>query len=316
MDGVVELRNLIKDPAIEVRLQRAPSYIQPFLNEPVGENILLVYKKLVTTNVTTNEISVQDCSADSELLGSPLAYPFSPGDYNDDTVTDGPRKQWQKDEENHGSLSVIKARKILSLCNLYAQYQKVPVWVVCDGSDPRQTILLSSFHDRKSGWVTRNMVRLLGHWSYKQAEEYAVKAREEHLSITKISGCEVRTLISHVYDICQASYTRCNVSVRLSWSSPFLNAPPPVSADAVLEMLIVVEQPSSAAYKLWRQLKLLHQLVALLAVSRGVTGCVELPRLGCDDGNSTRTETTDVMNLFHETGYFAVKCQGTTRSAE
>jgi hypothetical protein len=42
-----------------------------------------------------------------------LAYPFSPGDYDDDdTVIDGPRKQWQKDEENQGSLSVIKARYI------------------------------------------------------------------------------------------------------------------------------------------------------------------------------------------------------------
>jgi hypothetical protein len=49
---------------------------------------------------------------DSELLGSPLACPFSPGDYDDDTVLGSPRKQWQKDEENHGSLSVIKARYI------------------------------------------------------------------------------------------------------------------------------------------------------------------------------------------------------------
>lgn len=48
MDGVVELRNLIKDHAVEVQLQRAPSYIQPFLNEPIGDNILLVYKKLVS----------------------------------------------------------------------------------------------------------------------------------------------------------------------------------------------------------------------------------------------------------------------------
>lgn len=319
MDGVVELRNLIKDHAIEVRLQRAPSYIQPFLNEPIGENILLVYKKLVTMNVTTNEVSVQDFSANSELSGSPLACPFSPGDYDDDTVIGGPRKQWQKDEENHGSLSVIKARKILSLCNLYAQCQKVPAWVVCDASDPRQTILLSTLRDRKSGWVTRSIVRFLGHWSYKQAEEYAVKVRKEHLSIAKIPGCEVRTLMTHLYNIQQSSYdksTQCNVSVRLSWSSPFLITVPPVSADAVLEMLIVVEQPSSAACKLWKQLKLLHQLVVLLAVSKGVTGCIELPRLECDDGNSTRTETADVTSLLHETDYFAVKHQGTTCSAE
>jgi hypothetical protein len=81
-------------------------------------------------------------------------------------------------------------------------------------------------------------------------------------------------------------------------------------------MLIVVEQPSSAACKLWKQLKLLHQLIVLLAVSKGVTGCIELPRLECDDGNGTRTETADVMNLLHETDYFAVKRQGTTHSAE
>jgi hypothetical protein len=59
----------------------------------------------------------------------------------------------------------------------------VPAWVVCDGSDPQQSFLLSIFHNRKSGWVTRNIVRLLGHWSYKQAEEYAVKMKKEHLSL-------------------------------------------------------------------------------------------------------------------------------------
>jgi hypothetical protein len=82
-------------------------------------------------------------------------------------------------------------RRILGLWNLCAQYKEVPVWVICDGSDPGQTILLSTFHDRKSGWVTRNFVRSLGNWSYKQAEEYAVKVRKEHLSMAKIVGHEV-----------------------------------------------------------------------------------------------------------------------------
>jgi hypothetical protein len=54
----------------------------------------------------------------SDLSGSPLACPFSLDDYDDDdTVIGGPRKQWQKDEENHGSLSVSKARYIAAfLC--------------------------------------------------------------------------------------------------------------------------------------------------------------------------------------------------------
>jgi hypothetical protein len=47
MDQVVEMRNLIKDNAIEIRLQKAPSYVQPFLNETVDGNIIIVYKQLV-----------------------------------------------------------------------------------------------------------------------------------------------------------------------------------------------------------------------------------------------------------------------------
>lgn len=86
---------------------------------------------------------------------------------------------------------VVLSRKILSLCNLHAHCWKVPVWVVCDGSDLQQSILLSAFCDRKSGWVTRSNVRLLGHWSYKQVEEYAVHVRKEHLSISRIPGHEV-----------------------------------------------------------------------------------------------------------------------------
>ena len=86
---------------------------------------------------------------------------------------------------------VFVYRKILSLCSLHLQCWKVPTWVVCDGSDPQQSVLLSIFHNRKSGWVTRNIVRLLGHWSSKQAEECAVNMKKEHLSLAKIPGCEV-----------------------------------------------------------------------------------------------------------------------------
>jgi mRNA-degrading endonuclease YafQ of YafQ-DinJ toxin-antitoxin module len=47
MDQVVEIVNLIKDDTIEVRLHRLPSYIQPFVSQPIDEDIVLVYKKLV-----------------------------------------------------------------------------------------------------------------------------------------------------------------------------------------------------------------------------------------------------------------------------
>jgi hypothetical protein len=58
MDQVVEMRNLIKDATIVGRLQRAPSYVQPFLWETVDENIILVYKQLVGLydGVTTVEL--------------------------------------------------------------------------------------------------------------------------------------------------------------------------------------------------------------------------------------------------------------------
>jgi hypothetical protein len=86
---------------------------------------------------------------------------------------------------------VFVCMNILGSCSLRLRCWKVPAWVVSDGSDPQQTVLLSIFHNRKSGWVTRNIVRQLGHWGYKQAEEYAVNMKTEHLSLAKIPGCEV-----------------------------------------------------------------------------------------------------------------------------
>jgi hypothetical protein len=57
MDQVVEMKNLIKDGTIVGRLQRAPSYVQPFLWETVDENMILVYKQLVGLyGVTTVEL--------------------------------------------------------------------------------------------------------------------------------------------------------------------------------------------------------------------------------------------------------------------
>ena len=43
-----------------------------------------------------------------------MPYSFSPDDYDDDTIISGPMKHWHKDEESHGSLSVIKARYVRS----------------------------------------------------------------------------------------------------------------------------------------------------------------------------------------------------------
>lgn len=78
----------------------------------------------------------------------------------------------------------------------------------------------------------------------------------------------------------------------------------------------MVEQQSSAACKLWKQLKLLHQLAALLAVSKGVTGCIELPRLECDEESRATTEIAHVTSLLYEMDYFALKSQGNTHSVE
>lgn len=76
----------------------------------------------------------------------------------------------------------------------------------------------------------------------------------------------------------------------------------------------MVGQPTSAAYELWNQLKLLHQLVTVLAVSKEKqeSGCIDLPGLEYGNGNSARTETTDVISLLHEMDYIGVKYQGTT----
>jgi hypothetical protein len=67
MDQVVEMRNLIKDGTIVSRLQRAPSYIQPFLSETVDENIILVYRQLVGLyGVTIVELVLWDADAVTE----------------------------------------------------------------------------------------------------------------------------------------------------------------------------------------------------------------------------------------------------------
>jgi hypothetical protein len=83
-------------------------------------------------------------------------------------------------------------------------------------------------------------------------------------------------------------------------------------------MLVVLEEVTSPAEKLWKQLKLLHQLVALLVVFKGKGGadCIELPSLQRDSGNGNRTETADVISLLQEMDYCAMRHVGTTHPAE
>lgn len=83
-------------------------------------------------------------------------------------------------------------------------------------------------------------------------------------------------------------------------------------------MLVVLEEATSPAEKLWKQLKFLHQLVALPVVFKGrhIDDCIELPSLQCNSGNGNRTETSDVIGLLQEMDYCAMRRVGTTHSAE
>jgi len=83
-------------------------------------------------------------------------------------------------------------------------------------------------------------------------------------------------------------------------------------------MLVVLEEATSPAEKLWKQLKLLHQLVALPMVFKGNQGanCTEVPSLQCNIGNGNRTETADVISLLQEMDYCTMRRVGTAHSAE
>jgi len=83
-------------------------------------------------------------------------------------------------------------------------------------------------------------------------------------------------------------------------------------------MLVLLEEATSPAKKLWKQLKLLHQLVALPMVFKGNCGAdrIELPSLQCNSGSGNRTETADVIKLLEEMDYCAMRRVGTTHSAE
>ena len=83
-------------------------------------------------------------------------------------------------------------------------------------------------------------------------------------------------------------------------------------------MRVVLEEATSPAEKLWKQLKLLHQLVALPVIFKGKHGadCIELPSLQCNSGNGNRTETADVISLLQEMDYCAMRHIGTTHSTK
>jgi hypothetical protein len=83
-------------------------------------------------------------------------------------------------------------------------------------------------------------------------------------------------------------------------------------------MLVVLEEATSPAEKLWKQLKLLNQLVALLVRFKGKYGadCTELPSLECDGGSVNRTETADVISLLQEMDDCAMRRLKTAHSAE
>ena len=72
------------------------------------------------------------------------------------------------------------------------------MWVVCDGADPHQTVLLSSLREKESGWVTSSAVRFLGQCSYNEAMTWAEKIKLEHLAKSRMSEHKVCTVVFHV----------------------------------------------------------------------------------------------------------------------
>ncbi|KAJ9595882.1 hypothetical protein L9F63_012941, partial [Diploptera punctata] len=310
MEQVVEITNLLNNHVIKVLLIEPTSYIKPFLSESANSDIILIHKLVPTTTSPIGVTNGHDFSLVSELdlTGNPLECPFSPIKYEDTLLSYVPPKNWRLEEENHSALPVAKARSMLSLCNLHVQSWMVPVWVVCDGADSQQTVLLSSLCVKKTGWVTSSIVQLLPTCSYKEVLTHVKRVKMEHHAKSRMSEDKVKLVMTQTYDDCISTWskendTANNIKLSLSWSCSSIDSIPPNYAQTILEMLIAVEQPFSLAYSLWKQLKLLNELITLLASLKGrkIGDAIQLPKFG--DGHVTGR--ADILNFLHESYYTA-----------
>ncbi|XP_069701430.1 protein zwilch homolog isoform X2 [Periplaneta americana] len=242
---------------------------------------------------------------DLDLTGSPLEWISEEGKFDDISLIN-PQKHWQKDEENHGALSPCETRSILFMCGRTVSNWKTPIYVLGDASDVDKTVLMSRFNDKKNGWVTRSVVRMLGHWSYKQAEAYVADIIKEHVDVSKMPKQKVKSCITNVYEIVGSIRNTehpqdCSLSLNISWSDSTSIALPPLYADTTLETILILDQSVSPAYKLWLQLKLLHQLLILLtsAKQKQDHSVIQLPTSEL----VTESSRTDMLTLIHELDY-------------
>ncbi|PSN57692.1 hypothetical protein C0J52_00315, partial [Blattella germanica] len=252
------------------------------------------------------------CSA-LELTGTPLECPFSPVKSEATFLSVGSLKQWLTEEETHGPVSMVTA----SMCNLHVRNWKLPVWVVCDGEDSHKTVLLSAFQD-EIGWITRSSVRFVGRFDYNQAEQYAIKMKEEHLRMSGVLEHQMEINMIQTFEIfgSMGNYENCtenSITLRLSWacsSSPVIA--PPSYAETILEMIIVMEKQTSKAHELWEQLKFLNELANVLESLKGRKDdpVVEIPKLNNGEEVCETIGTAEILDYLHESDYTAFSRPG------
>lgn len=303
MHQVKAVKEFIKTNGIEVRFQKAPSYVEPFLCNSCDENVVLVYSSMGEAVGTTNGFGA--LSNIEDLSGSPLEWNSEEVEF-DYTVIASPQKHWLKDEEQHNAISPCEARSILFRCGLESGYWSAPLYVLCDASDIQKTVLMSRFSDEKNGWATSSVVRLLGHWSYEQVKSYVADMIEEHVAASKMSKQKVKTTVTNIYEISGSVGSiecpqECSLSLNISWSDSTSIDLPPLYADTILETVLVLGHAASPAYKLWLQLKLLHELVTLLnsAKEKQDHSVMQFPTSEL----VTENNATDVLSLLRELDY-------------
>lgn len=260
-----KLSSTVNDEMITMSYEHPPSFLNPFIKIS-GEKIIFIYKRKEDESTilpTKREINDTAFTEDSDLTGHPLECPFSIDGDNDQSTLLIPLRKNEMDQ--YLPLTIHEARQILLVNNL-TDGLKIPVYILTDGTDYNNTIVLSTENQDElcvRSWITFNK-----HERVQLCESNLDSMIQRHHNIVQISPHYLKSEVSCVYLIENVidnpstilTDNPGHIELHVSWKTPSVDIPlHEASTNVVIHAEIGHE--SSDLLQLWKQVLLLNDLL-------------------------------------------------------
>lgn len=293
-------------PNLKITKLTTPTYVK-FHTGIDGDIVLVSSKNKNTTASTTNKSSRYENISELELTGSPLKLDLSLKNILDDTILMDETQHWTREESEHLPLKLVDAINVANVCNdlqsEMCKEESIPVWIICNGKDEKNTLVLGCLSDE--GFFNRGIIYDSGDIEFEKIKFDDIRKWHKDNLHTPMNQIETRMeCLYHINGLANIALVHRNTeemvnaihsgntSLHCKWTMATLQVPMHESS-IFLQQDVIVGHHLSPCNVLWTSVCALYNINNALVNNIYAAGSVDAESIEIAVRSQTSIHHTD-----------------------